>query len=352
MRYLMILALLTTGGATVAALAADAPTSQPAVTTFFPVDRALTYRVPAGWQTAGGTGTSARYTVPGGDASVSLSILPPDTKLTPEFQEQVLQSMKDARLKAKTTIVVSAPAVETDERFPLRIHERYTFTDARKTTHTSDDVLICRPVGTKILMLSVKTAGANLDQNNAILKSAEDMLLSVGADAGSPFAGPLPTAALGNGLVTYTPPSGWQPGKTTPNVVSYITPAHDGILAIELLPVDMTMTHDAPNAIVKQLQATRAKSGSKVILAATIEPDDRFALKIHERYEVGRKDTSTKIADQIHFYRAIGSRFVMLTVNTVADDPETVKSTQKAAEDTLLSATVHRPGEKKPIAPK
>src|SRR5438309_3380298 len=106
MRTFLLLAALT---AAVPSVAAEAPpTSQPAVTTYFPSARNLTYRLPAGWQSNGGTPTSARYT-PGPDASVSLTLMPTDTKMTPEFQQQVLKSMQDARKKDKNTTSVSEP---------------------------------------------------------------------------------------------------------------------------------------------------------------------------------------------------------------------------------------------------
>ena len=47
-------------------------------------------------------------------------------------------------------------------------------------------------------------------------------------------------------------------------------------------------------------------------MPAKIERDKRFAIVIHEKYKAGNLT-----ADELHLYKAVGPRVVMLTVNTV-----------------------------------
>ena len=152
------------------------------------------------------------------------------------------------------------------------------------------------------------------------------------ADAPAPVA-------LGDGAVHFTPPSAesWEPSKhATARILAYTTKKHDAIVAIELLPDDMVVDKETTGAIVKQLRGAHGQA--KVVLQPTVESDERFALKIHERYEVG-KGANIKVADVLHLYRYVGKRLVMATVNSVSDDPEAVKAAHADAQECLVSAT-------------
>ena len=76
----------------------------------------------------------------------------------------------------------------------------------------------------------------------------------------------------------------------------------------------------------------------RLLLQPTVESDDRFALKIHERYEAG-KGEKKQVADVLHLYRYVGRRLVEATVNSVAADADAVKAEHGDAEEALLSAT-------------
>jgi hypothetical protein len=77
-----------------------------------------------------------------------------------------------------------------------------------------------------------------------------------------------------------------------------------------------------------------------MLLEPTVESDDRFALLIHERYEV--KDG--KVADQVHVYRYVGQRLAMATINAVCDDQADAEAYHKVGQDVLLS--INGPGVK------
>jgi hypothetical protein len=156
---------------------------------------------------------------------------------------------------------------------------------------------------------------------------------------------------LGDGKITFTPPpaDSWDRSpQASKNVAAFTTKARDGVMAVEVLPSDMVIDQNTADAIQRQLRQSRQKAKAKMILQPTVEPDDRFALRIHERYEaVDKNGVGTgKIADQLHLYRYVGQALLMGTVNTLSDDPEVVKTTQATGEDALLSAT--GPGAKAP----
>ncbi len=146
---------------------------------------------------------------------------------------------------------------------------------------------------------------------------------------------------LGNARLHFTPPpaANWERvEKSTDRLVAFTSVKHDAIVAFELLPDDMTINKAVTAAIIKQLRGEHQKSKAKMLLEPTAEADERFALKVHERYEVGKTDPK-KVSDQLHMYLYVGKYLMMATVNSVADDPATVDATHREAEDALLSAT-------------
>jgi hypothetical protein len=167
-------------------------------------------------------------------------------------------------------------------------------------------------------------------------------ILSIGAMAAD---APEPPANLGKDGVQYVPPPSelWEPTKhSTDKAVGYVTRTHDGIIALEMLPDEMIVDG---KATVKQLHAAHAKAKVKVLLEPVVETDERFALKVHERYEIGIGE-NMKTADQLHIYRYGGKHIFMVTVNSIADDAAAVTAAHETAEDMLLSVT--GPGIKMP----
>ena len=155
------------------------------------------------------------------------------------------------------------------------------------------------------------------------------------------------TKPLGEGGLIYTPPpdATWQPhNKWSAGLAYYVARGHDGVMVMKIA-ADMEIVAGTSEGLVKQLKAANLKAKTKVLMEPTVEEDVRFALKIHERVEVGTGDKK-KISEQLHLYRYAGKVVVMETVNTVAADPETAKAELSAGEDMLLSLT--GPGVKPP----
>jgi hypothetical protein len=73
----------------------------------------------------------------------------------------------------------------------------------------------------------------------------------------------------------------------------------------------------------------------EVLDPPTVERDDRFLLRVHERFKEG--DT---IVDVIHIYRGLGLNLVSLTSSTSSEEANQVKAVHAAGEMVLLSASL------------
>ena len=148
-----------------------------------------------------------------------------------------------------------------------------------------------------------------------------------------------PMVPLGDGKIQFTPPPSetWEPSQhNKPDILVYTAKKHDAIVAIQLVPDEMVIDQATTAALVKHLKGSHGNA--KVLLQPTVVADERFALKIHERYEAGKAEKK-QVADVLHLYRYVGRRLVEATVNSVADEAETVKAEHGDAEEALLSAT-------------
>jgi hypothetical protein len=161
---------------------------------------------------------------------------------------------------------------------------------------------------------------------------------------------PANTLPLGDAGLRFVPPpdENWQVANdSSAKRPDYVARTHDGRMAMQMVE-DMVVNDAVTEALVKQLKSANQKAKAKVLMEPTVESDDRFTLKVHERVEVGTGDKK-KVSDQLHLYRYTGKWMVMATINTIASDPEAVKAELAAGEDMLLSVT--GPGVKPPRKP-
>jgi hypothetical protein len=143
--------------------------------------------------------------------------------------------------------------------------------------------------------------------------------------------------SLLGGSITYAPPPDdvWQKAENIKSDVAaaYAARKHQGAIAIEVLPADSQMTPQMGGAVVRALRDAHTKAGQKILMGPKVEPDKRFILKVHEKYEHG-----DKVADELHLYKNVGPRVVMLTVNTWVNDDTAAAPIHAAGEDVLVSA--------------
>ena len=170
--------------------------------------------------------------------------------------------------------------------------------------------------------------------------------------AASQPADPSPAKVLANGTIRFTVPDDWDEisASATDVRAAYVLHDHASAFSVEILPVDAKIGPESFGAIMRSLRQTRQQNKEKFIENPTVEKDDRFLLRIREKYhtvvKVDDKPTE-KIASQLHLYRQVGARIVMVTVWSAADTDDELKQAQSAGEDTALSATFARTGRKK-----
>ena len=132
------------------------------------------------------------------------------------------------------------------------------------------------------------------------------------------------------------PAPDWAPYK--PNAAAesilFVNTTRDGQIQLALEPKDTSI--DKSNAdilattFVKKIKETHTKNKTVMVMEPTIERDERFLIVIHEKYKVGKAT-----ADELHVYKNVGPRLVEMTVNTVASDPDKVKTTHDQGESLL-----------------
>jgi hypothetical protein len=151
---------------------------------------------------------------------------------------------------------------------------------------------------------------------------------------GAGVSGPR-TAKLLKGRIVYTPPEGWELsiGSSDDTTGAWSQPEGSGILAIQALPGNAVVDKGAGRAIVRQLHENHLKAKDEIVLEPRLEDDDRFSIRIHEKYK--RKG---QLSDEMHYYKMVGSRACMLTVNAVTDDEADAKKVHAVGEAVLLSA--------------
>jgi hypothetical protein len=156
------------------------------------------------------------------------------------------------------------------------------------------------------------------------------------AEEETPATKPAEPATLLGGNIRYTPPADWKFVKETSNDVNaaYLAPDHDGFLALQVAPPNAACNEAAGRMIIRGLRERHTKAGEVMVLTPRMEPDDRFDLRIHERY----KNSHGKVADELHLYRKVGQRVCMLVVQSLSSDQKHLSEVHKAGEEMIDSA--------------
>lgn len=151
--------------------------------------------------------------------------------------------------------------------------------------------------------------------------------------------------SLLGGKVEFAPPAAdeWERAHTTGagDVAAYMNKEHKGMIALQVLPADAEISPQMGGAIIRQLRQNHKQAGQKIVMDPKVERDPRFDLRVHEKF---RQDDKT--VDQLHLYRNLGPRVVMLTAQAQADSDEQSKPIFKAGETLALSARWVKPAHK------
>ncbi|QOV88602.1 hypothetical protein [Humisphaera borealis] len=136
------------------------------------------------------------------------------------------------------------------------------------------------------------------------------------------------------GAIDFTPPEGWIVAKqaTTPTRAAYVSADKQAMMSVEVLPASMKIEPDLAAAMTKKMRQNRQANAQKFVTEPTVEKDDNFVIRIRERYQI-----KTQVADQLHLYRAVGPRFLLVTINSLAGE-DNVKAHHDAGVSTSMSA--------------
>lgn len=164
--------------------------------------------------------------------------------------------------------------------------------------------------------------------------------------AAPPATAPAPVGrvTLAGGLVSYAaPPGEWESGTKdkTPNRDTYFTTSRKGLLVVEVLPAGQKYGPDLGKPILDKLKQNKRLRKQTYLEEPRVEPDARFALRIRERYRMN----DTTVAEQLHLYRQVGPRAVLVMVTTLTDG-DAAKEQLAAGEAVSLSAEPVKPAAK------
>jgi hypothetical protein len=166
--------------------------------------------------------------------------------------------------------------------------------------------VILRWLGTSALALAVGTFAVAADKPKPRLPASDR---------------PAPAAEghrrLADEQIDYVPPEGWaeSPKNHTATRDAFVAKGGQAMMSIEVLPADQKIAPDMAASMVKKMKQMRQAASQKSVMEPTVEKDDRFIVRIHEKYQV--KD---KVADQLHLYRQVGSRVVLVVTNSLAGE--------------------------------
>ena len=151
-------------------------------------------------------------------------------------------------------------------------------------------------------------------------------------------AGPAEGAVRLGGVLDFTPPEGWDQAKnaTTATRAAYVSKDRQAMMSVELLPASMKIEPSLAADMIKKMRQNRQANGQKYVDEPKVEKDDKYAIRIRERYQV--KD---KVADQLHLYRAVGPRFLLVTINSLGGE-EKAREHHAAGENASMSASIKK----------
>jgi hypothetical protein len=134
-----------------------------------------------------------------------------------------------------------------------------------------------------------------------------------------------------------------------PDTIYFQDATNKSALQAQWAPKDFQLSSDTNGSfavqIAKDLKKKHQDAREKMVQEPKILKDKRFDIVIYERFKLGADGKITE--DQMHLYKQVGPRVMMVTVSCVSDDADLIKADHKAAEDLLASCKFNRKAFKK-----
>jgi hypothetical protein len=155
--------------------------------------------------------------------------------------------------------------------------------------------------------------------------------------------------AMANDQIHFVAPGDPWVAKTvkSPDTAYYQSAKGDSAFQAQWAPKDFQLSADSDDQfavqISKDLKQKHQEAGTEMVLAPKIEKDKRFDIVIHEQFKINKDITE----DELHIYKSVGPRVMMVVVSCVSDDKDVIEAAHKAAEDMLDSCKFNRKAFKK-----
>jgi hypothetical protein len=163
----------------------------------------------------------------------------------------------------------------------------------------------------------------------------------------APSTRPVAAETLADGAVSFNRPADWEEAQKnrTPLRAAWVSPDRKGMILVEVWPEGQIAASTGPQTVRRLREDRKKQQGVKVIMEAAIEKDQRFAMRIHEKYQYTADGT---VDDVLRLGRQVGGRVVVVTVWSKSPDDARDKEIHQAAEEVSLSVTVGKPAAKPP----
>lgn len=145
---------------------------------------------------------------------------------------------------------------------------------------------------------------------------------------------------LAGGQVDFVPPEKWTEKKDARNETRaiFVSSHPPAIMMVEVQKPDADFDAKMAPQMIKTIRELHAKAKAKIVMEPKVEKDERYILRIHDKYE-----QEGKTIDAVRVYRKVGERILMVLVNVYAESADDVKSLQAAGDDVATSAAYHKP---------
>jgi hypothetical protein len=316
-----------------AAPPAAPPATQPA--TALMLNGRIEFTPPAGWKQVKNDQSPEMmmvYIADDHDGFFRLVVLPENAAIDADAARKYVAQLRNSHKNANQDMV-KGPDIEKDDRFAIRIHERYKIKDK-----TADETYLYRLVNGRAMELQVQSISDDAAHVAGVHKTAEDVLLSAHAKEAPPAA-PVNIGTLMNGKIEFNqPPAPWTRAKlanlSDDSAAAFGMEENDRrMMMLRILPSNASIGPAVARDIVFSLRTGHKKANEAMVMVPTIEKDARFPIRIHERF----KDKDGKVVDETHFYLQIAGRAAELDVHTVSEDPVELNADRKLGEEILLS---------------
>jgi hypothetical protein len=161
------------------------------------------------------------------------------------------------------------------------------------------------------------------------------------------------TDTLDHGAIDYAAPASpqWKLiGKRSDDLSAGYRAEDQSEIVIVAAPQKQAIQNGLGAVLAKRIketvQAEAAKGNIEIIEQPKVEPDDRFLLRMRDKFKA-----QGKTIERLELFNGVGKNLISVTIKSLSDDADQTKKIFEAGEEVMLSIRTHRPGEPPPRVP-